>query len=677
VTRHQDIVLDRNTTPGDCHSILRTDIVDVLLAATLRTFGHIFSDRTAPTIFVEGHGREPWDETIDISSTVGCFTTLCPLSVPLNTDQEPIHVLRQVKDTRRRIPSNGWAYFASRYLNPIGQAAFYSNEVSEIFFNFAGQYHQLEASDSLFHAFDFEVSGDASEVGTSTPRLALIEISAVIKNGQLHMSFIINERMHHMARLEQWISQVPITLTSMLETLCSHKTTLIPTLSDFPLLCMTHEAMDSFISDICSRVGVDSWTDIEDIFPCSPLQTAMLLARAVNPQQYRSSMISSVSRPSLVANEDVASAWLKVVTRHPSLRTVFVETQSSIGAFGQVVLKTIQPGTDVIQAATEATALQLLKTHEPAEWSHKSPHVSIICKTSFGVLCKLEITHAVMDGTSMDLICRGLVAALEDKLPTRPSPSYRNYVSYLQKLDSQKALLYWTNYLEGVGSCLIPAIPPVEQRLADNQDLSIKISIGNSSAMMINTFTEAHNVTPASIIQAAWAMVLRCYTQSDDICFGYAVIGRDSPVDGIEETIGPFINVLTCRQDMSSSSMCAIELATKVQRDLFDSLPFRHTSMADIQHQLKLPNRSLFDTIVSIQRYTSMPVDSATEVRLGILHTYDPTKVSCHALHHTGTCIVLTYIETVLSCIKCRLFVGPSRYTIEILSTKRSYRAPR
>jgi len=59
---------------GSCHAALNTDPVDIFLASIMASFRKVFSDRaSAPAIFNEGHGREPWARSkIDLSRSVGC-----------------------------------------------------------------------------------------------------------------------------------------------------------------------------------------------------------------------------------------------------------------------------------------------------------------------------------------------------------------------------------------------------------------------------------------------------------------------------------------------------------------------------------------------------------------------------------------------------------------------------
>jgi aryl carrier-like protein len=75
---HLSFELDPTTTAtflSECHNAMTTEPVEVLLASLLHSWPSIFNDRAVPAIFNEGHGREPWNTDIDISRTVGWFTT--------------------------------------------------------------------------------------------------------------------------------------------------------------------------------------------------------------------------------------------------------------------------------------------------------------------------------------------------------------------------------------------------------------------------------------------------------------------------------------------------------------------------------------------------------------------------------------------------------------------------
>lgn len=70
---------------GDANTAFQTEPIDLFLSVIAHSFARVFSDRKAPTIFNEGHGREPWEAGPDPSRTVGWFTTICPIHIPVDS----------------------------------------------------------------------------------------------------------------------------------------------------------------------------------------------------------------------------------------------------------------------------------------------------------------------------------------------------------------------------------------------------------------------------------------------------------------------------------------------------------------------------------------------------------------------------------------------------------------
>lgn len=82
-----EVELDSETTSmllgPECHQPLQTELLDILLAALLLSYRSVaVGRRGTPTIYNEGHGREVWDDDMDLSRTVGWFTTLYPVHLP-------------------------------------------------------------------------------------------------------------------------------------------------------------------------------------------------------------------------------------------------------------------------------------------------------------------------------------------------------------------------------------------------------------------------------------------------------------------------------------------------------------------------------------------------------------------------------------------------------------------
>ena len=84
-----------------------------------------FPNRKPPALFLEGHKREPLDDTeIDLSETVGWFTTLHPLQIPGQVTGTSITMVKFIKDVCRGVPGKGRPYFACRYQTAVGRKEF-------------------------------------------------------------------------------------------------------------------------------------------------------------------------------------------------------------------------------------------------------------------------------------------------------------------------------------------------------------------------------------------------------------------------------------------------------------------------------------------------------------------------------------------------------------------------
>lgn len=306
---------------GSANETFRTSTVDLLHAALLHSFAFTFQDRPAPVFFSEGHGREPWDDSIDLSRTVGWFTTLWPTYVPADAQMSLGDMVRRVKDGRRQVPGNGWAYFASRYLNPEGRRTLAHGQ-PEIVFNYLGQSQQLESVGALLQP---SVSlTKTADMSPDIPRPTIFDISASVTQGRLQMEFSHSRHLPQSSAVEAWVRQCEISLYQVGECLQALPTSF--TLCDLPLLSLgSYHDLDHLIDQTLGQVGLAP-VDVENIYPCSPVQGGILLAQARDPSRYVTHEVGRVvpsAGNSTVDLDRFKRAWQAVVDRHPILRTVW------------------------------------------------------------------------------------------------------------------------------------------------------------------------------------------------------------------------------------------------------------------------------------------------------------------------------------------------------------------
>src|SRR5690606_3377449 len=193
---------------GLCHKAFNTETVDILIAAIMHSFRLSFPDREAPAIFNEGHGREPWDSKMDLSRTVGWFTTMCPIVISCVDEDDVVDTVRRVTDIRRRTPGKGRPYFSVRSQDITDGVN--GHWPIEIAFNYLGQNQQLERSDSVLQPFD-NFSGNSInndyDIGPEVPRLSLFEISASVVQGSISFTFNYNSQSAKQPEIQRWILQ--------------------------------------------------------------------------------------------------------------------------------------------------------------------------------------------------------------------------------------------------------------------------------------------------------------------------------------------------------------------------------------------------------------------------------------------------------------------------------------
>ncbi|KAL3441174.1 hypothetical protein BJX65DRAFT_314060 [Aspergillus insuetus] len=611
-----------------CHARLRTEPLDLFLAVVIHSFRRTFTDRQLPTIYNETHGRQPWDSNIDLSGTVGWFTSLCPLHLQLRSDAI-LETLRMVKETRRKTVNNASSFFAQNVLAPQTQQS--SSPIAlpvEVVFNYLGKLQQLEREDSPFQHYgnvydenDFIVAGD---MGPETPRFALFEISAIVIQNQLQFSFTYNRSIRQQAQITSWISECEMTLYEALDTL-QQDSCLEVMPSDYPLLSISQRSLQTLFSDTLPKLGVHSRDEVEDVYPCSSMQEGILFSQLRDPFAYMLHTIFNVSdtRDNQPINiPRLRKAWQLVVNRHSILRTVFVDSNSKNGSFDQVVLKHLHANLVELECE-DSNALQQLNKVSLEETNRKRAlkqvHQLTVCKTSTGtVIMKLEMNHAIIDGASIGNLLRDFSKAYERKLPTQPGPSYRDYIAHMLVQPKTEGNAFWTQYLRGIQPCHLPASGHGPRELK-----SVKMDF--HKFFELRQLSQKESVTVANIVLAAWSLVLRDFTGNQDVCFGYLSAGRDVPVHGIQDAVGIFINMLCCRVQFSHGQTFS-DIYKSVQEDFFRSIPHQTCSLATVQNELGLGSQMLFNTALSIQNQMPSAGSQDDVLSFDIQEAHDPSE---------------------------------------------------
>jgi amino acid adenylation domain-containing protein/non-ribosomal peptide synthase protein (TIGR01720 family) len=180
-----NITLSKTQTKQLLHqlpAVYNTRINDVLLAALSQTLGNWINSEQV-LIALEGHGREALFPELDVTRTVGWFTSLFP--VLLKVETTPERALIETKECLRRLPDNGIGFGILRYLSSHADS-FKELPEPQISFNYLGQF---DSSFDQQQSFARPLNNPGHTQDTNNQRQHLIDVGAHVSEGQLQLSW--------------------------------------------------------------------------------------------------------------------------------------------------------------------------------------------------------------------------------------------------------------------------------------------------------------------------------------------------------------------------------------------------------------------------------------------------------------------------------------------------------
>lgn len=232
----------------------RTQINEVLLTALTRAVGDWTGSRRL-LLDLEGHGREDVFEGVDLSRTVGWFTTIFPVLLDASASQTPIEALRLVKEQLRSIPGRGLGYGLLRYAsgNEEIAASLRAQPQAEVRFNYLGQLDRALPESRLFKPA--AEPGDPSSGPLQSPLNArgyLLNIIGSIVRGQLRLEWTYSENVHRRETVEKLAASYVAELRALIEHSRKAGTESFSP-SDFPSAKLSQEDLSKVLAKLQSR----------------------------------------------------------------------------------------------------------------------------------------------------------------------------------------------------------------------------------------------------------------------------------------------------------------------------------------------------------------------------------------------------------------------------------------
>ncbi|MCF5690537.1 amino acid adenylation domain-containing protein [Pseudomonas sp. PA-1-2A] len=583
-------------------SAYRTQVNDLLLTALARVLCR-WSGQASALIQLEGHGRETLFDDIDLTRSVGWFTSAYPLRLtPLAEHGDSI---KAIKEQLRGVPHKGLGYGVLRYLaDDLCKQSMAALPSAQITFNYLGQFDQSFGTDALFHPLE-ESAGLAHDPDAPLPNE--LSIDSQVYGGELVLRWTFSRERHD----QQVIRDLAEAYLGELHSLIAHCLQddaggLTP--SDFPLARLTQVQLDALPVPASA---------IEDVYPLTPMQEGLLLHTLLEPGTGLYYMQDRYRINSALDPERFAQAWQAVIARHEALRASFCWN------VGEDMLQVIhKPGSTPIeyldwsadpQDQQEPRLQALLKAEREAGFDllNQAPfHLRLIRVGEARYWFMMSNHHILIDAWCRSLLMNDffdIYTALGEGRDAQLAtpPRYRDYIAWLQRQDLNEARQWWQQNLQGFERAT--PIPSDRPFLREHAGGSGGMVVGDCYTRLdardgaqLRELAQAHQLTVNTFAQAAWALVLRRLSGDRDVLFGVTVAGRPVDMPEMQRTVGLFINSIALRVKLpEDGERCSVRqwlsalLDSNMQLREYEYLP-----LVTIQEHSELPKgQPLFDSL--------------------------------------------------------------------------------
>lgn len=234
----------------EVHSSYQTQINDLLLAALQRAWQN-WSGQTQLLINLESHGREAIFEDLDVSRTVGWFTSLFPLKLSQANSEDLRALIVHTKEQLRQLPDHGFSYSILRYLSHdlFIREALNKLPQAQVRFNYLGQFDQMFTG-GIIHGRASESAGLAHSPRGLRDHILVAE--GMVINGQLSFTWSYSTNIHQQHSIEQLADCYQSELQNLIAH-CRNSSNSLFTASDFQYANLNQEQFD-LVSNLLSAL---------------------------------------------------------------------------------------------------------------------------------------------------------------------------------------------------------------------------------------------------------------------------------------------------------------------------------------------------------------------------------------------------------------------------------------
>ncbi|KAJ4300033.1 hypothetical protein N0V90_005282 [Kalmusia sp. IMI 367209] len=337
-------------------------------------------------------------------------------------------------------------------------------------------------------------------------------------------------------------------------------------------------------------------SEVAEILPLTDFQYNLVKASMSNPPLFCNYFYLDLDVSPDINQLESACTW--TLERLPILRSRFLPIQ---GSFWQVIPQQVQVALQVIDVSEDLDTFS-------AEFCSRNSESIKVTDAPFAVLLfrdkenkarlVLRMSHAQYDGISWVQIFTAILQGRQDTLPP-PASLFTNYLIYAHKRRTSSRE-YWTRLLKSSTITQIwDYLPQLPSLSSPREAIRLERDISLPQLPM--------GITTAALLSSAWAALLFVLTGKDDIVYSQLVAGRNAAIDGVEDIVGPCVNIIPIRAS-PSALQTPKSLLHSIQDQFFTVGDADSLGLRDIQeHCTDWPANSVIDSVVVHQNIDESP----------------------------------------------------------------------
>ena len=636
---YEEICIDKENTAKllkKSNRAYNTEINDVLLTAlgmAISDWGRI--DKVL--IDLEGHGREDIISNIDITRTVGWFTSIYPVILDIRKKSDIGVLIKQVKETLRRIPNKGIGYGILKYLVNEENMKLESKLKPQIGFNYLGQVEESEENSEI----KISNSKIVSNISETFNKQHLVDINGMIINGELRLRFSYNQNMYSRNSILELEERYKENLINIINW-CSERESIELTPSDVDNIDLTFEELD--------YIQNQYEDNIEKIYNLTSMQEGMLYHSITNKDRDPYFQEIEFDINGRMDINILEKALNNIIQNNEIFRINFI--YDNVEKPRQVLQKNKNIKVnfvDIRNMDDESKKIYVQKYIDKNRNTRFDLSKDILIRMSiiqiedevFKVLW--DFHHIIIDGWSVSIFIRELLSKYkqftDNNFISRVIKPYGSFIKWLNKKDTENDLNFWEEYLDGYNNAAI--IPQRDTNVIEKENKrgEVIFSINENIASSLVQIASENRVTLSTVFQTIWGLLLQRYNDLDDVVFGSVVSGRPAEVEGIEDIIGLFVNTVPVRIK-SNNEETLMELIKHVQRNSIEAEKYHFCSLAKIQSKTSVKQK-LINNIFAFENYPvekaikDSEVDDRKKFKINNFEVFDQTNYDFNiAINH-------------------------------------------